>query len=327
MDNGFGDLFKKDLHLLPSKPAVKRKLNKLDNPLKKKKIKNDSKIVVTLQDPDSKIVKNPELSQNKLHVEVSTPPSEDNPPEDNDPDLIITEKTVETVENIFKKCYNKTMLKCDKSLLTQAEAWSEDVYGELQYSLVEEMIDKLKQPPHNIKFSKLDTFLDLGSGIGQVPLQVAATTNIGKSYGIEKCDYRAKQATEFKKRLVKNVRINDIEPMSKCKLFQGDFLGKRGKKLIRKSNIILANNFIFGAKLNHELVTLFQEFCEDGTKIITSKKLAIGGELNARNAMTFEAIVDVEELCSGSVSWTSNKICLYVHTINYRKLENYMKTL
>ena len=324
-NNAFIDLFKKDeLHLLPSKK--RKQPTKADNQVKKKKKK--IKEPETSLDPEIQIkipVKTSEYSQNKS--EVSTPPTVHEEEEEEDPELIITEKTIETVENIFQRCYNKTMVKIDKSLLTQAEAWSEEVYGEVQYSLVEEMIEKLKLPPHHLKFSKSDIFLDLGSGIGQVPLQVAATTNIGKSYGIEKCDYRAKQANEFKKLLVKNVRINDLEPMSKCRLFQGDFLGKKGKKLIRKSNIILANNFIFGAKLNHELTTLFHEFCKDGTKIITSKKLATGGDLNARNAMTFEGIVDVEELCRGSVSWTSNKICLYVHTINYRKLENYMKTL
>jgi len=269
-------------------------------------------------------------SPSSLQIQVSTPPNEEPDMfESNqfDPDVTLTPTTIETnIEKILLKCYNKTMGKLDTERLTHAEAWSEEVYGEIRFSLVEEMIKNLRKPPHNINFDESDTFLDLGSGIGQVPLQVAASTKTGKSYGIEKEVYRSQQADMFKTRLDKNLRVNGIN-MSKCKLYQGDFLDKRGKKLIARSNIILANNFIFGAKLNHELTILFHELCRPGTKIITSKRLTTGGELNARNAGTFEAVVDVEELCRGNVSWTSSKISLFVHTVNFGKLEEYMKTL
>lgn len=269
-------------------------------------------------------------SHSSLQIQVSTPPNEEPDMFDSnqfDPDITLTPTTSETsIEKILLKCYNKTMGKLDTEKLTHAEAWSEEVYGEIRFSLVEEMIKNLRKPPHNINFDESDTFLDLGSGIGQVPLQVAASTKTGKSYGIEKEVYRSQQANNFRKRLDKNLSVNGIN-MSKCKLHQGDFLDERGKKLIAKSNIVLANNFIFGAKLNHELTILFHELCKPGTKIITSKRLTTGGELNARNAGTFEAVVDVEELCRGNVSWTSSKISLFVHTVNFGKLEDYMKTL
>ena len=62
------------------------------------------------------------------------------------------------------------------------------MYGETSFELICQILDKL----HPI--DKENKFVDLGSGVGQVVLQVAALTNCSMSLGIEKANTPAKYA-------------------------------------------------------------------------------------------------------------------------------------
>ena len=53
------------------------------------------------------------------------------------------------------------------------------VYGETSYELICQVIDK-------IHITEDDSFIDLGSGVGQVVLQMCAATLCKRCYGIEK---------------------------------------------------------------------------------------------------------------------------------------------
>ena len=55
------------------------------------------------------------------------------------------------------------------------------VYGETSYELICQVIDQ-------IHITEDDNFIDLGSGVGQVVLQMAAATQCKRCYGIEKAD-------------------------------------------------------------------------------------------------------------------------------------------
>ena len=63
------------------------------------------------------------------------------------------------------------------------------MYGETSFELICQILDKL----HPIRGD--NRFVDLGSGVGQVVLQVAALTDCECSYGIEKANIPAKYAT------------------------------------------------------------------------------------------------------------------------------------
>lgn len=56
------------------------------------------------------------------------------------------------------------------------------VYGETSYDLVCQMID-------HVNVTEDDTFIDLGSGVGQVVLQVAASTPCKMAWGIERSEW------------------------------------------------------------------------------------------------------------------------------------------
>ena len=62
------------------------------------------------------------------------------------------------------------------------------MYGETSFELICQILDKL----HPI--SRDNKFVDLGSGVGQVVLQVAALTDCEVSFGIEKANTPATYA-------------------------------------------------------------------------------------------------------------------------------------
>jgi len=61
------------------------------------------------------------------------------------------------------------------------------VYGETSFDLICQMID-------NMLVTEEDTFIDLGSGVGQVVLQLAASTNCKMIWGIERAEIPSRYA-------------------------------------------------------------------------------------------------------------------------------------
>ena len=119
------------------------------------------------------------------------------------------------LKHILQKCYNKSV--SDPNLLNHYEAFTPEViliffftksfqnlvksimiqilltfhtqvYGETSFELICQILDKL----HPI--SGDNKFVDLGSGVGQVVLQVAALTDCQMAFGIEKANTPAKYA-------------------------------------------------------------------------------------------------------------------------------------
>lgn len=91
---------------------------------------------------------------------------------------------------IISFCYNRSIDKPTK--LNKYKPFSDQVYGETSFELVQLMIDKVKNNAD-------DTFIDLGSGVGQVVLQVAGSTDIKFSRGIELAQYPAECANRMDK--------------------------------------------------------------------------------------------------------------------------------
>lgn len=66
------------------------------------------------------------------------------------------------------------------------EPFSPEVYGETSYQFVQQMVNQFN-------FTENDVFIDLGSGVGQVVLHVAAASKC-RCIGIEKADLPAEYA-------------------------------------------------------------------------------------------------------------------------------------
>ena len=76
----------------------------------------------------------------------------------------------------------------DPNELNHYEAFTPEVYGETSFELICQILDHI-QP-----ITGENKFVDLGSGVGQVVLQVAALTDCSVSFGIEKATTPASYA-------------------------------------------------------------------------------------------------------------------------------------
>ena len=74
--------------------------------------------------------------------------------------------------------YNKAILNPNE--LNHYEPFTPEVYGETSFELINQMIDQISP------ITSENKFLDLGSGVGQVVLQVAALTDCELCVGVEK---------------------------------------------------------------------------------------------------------------------------------------------
>lgn len=124
------------------------------------------------------------------------------------------------------------------------------VYGETSPDLIDCILK-------NINLNEDQVFIDLGSGVGNVVLQVAALANCKQVYGIEyeetPATYARAMADEFRSWMRwYGKQYSDFQ------LEQGDFLTHPTiDEKIREADVIFVNNYVFGSRVNHELKVKF----------------------------------------------------------------------
>ncbi|XP_030075705.1 histone-lysine N-methyltransferase, H3 lysine-79 specific isoform X1 [Microcaecilia unicolor] len=223
------------------------------------------------------------------------------------------------LRHILQQVYNHSVT--DPEKLNNYEPFSPEVYGETSFDLVAQMIDE-------IKMTEDDLFVDLGSGVGQVVLQVAAATSCKHHYGIEKADIPAKYAETMDKEFRKWMKWYG-KKHAEYTLERGDFLSEEWKERIANTSVIFVNNFAFGPEVDHQLKERFANMKEGG-RIVSSKPFApLNFRINSRNLSDIGTIMRVVELSplKGSVSWTGKPVSYYLHTIDRTILENYFSSL
>lgn len=168
--------------------------------------------------------------------------------------------TRELLRHIIQLVYNSSVSEPDK--LNQYEPFSPEVYGETSFELVCQMIDQIQISPD-------DVFIDLGSGVGQVVLQMAGTVPVKFCYGIERADVPSRYALTMDRTFKMWMRwfgkkYNDYE------LIKGDFLVDEHREKINSATIVFVNNFAFGPHVDHQLKERFADL-RDGARIVSSK--------------------------------------------------------
>ncbi|XP_056430204.1 histone-lysine N-methyltransferase, H3 lysine-79 specific isoform X1 [Hyla sarda] len=223
------------------------------------------------------------------------------------------------LRHILQQVYNHSVT--DPEKLNNYEPFSPEVYGETSFDLVAQMIDE-------IKMTEDDLFVDLGSGVGQVVLQVAAATGCKHHYGVEKADIPAKYAETMDKEFRKWMKWYG-KKHAEYTLERGDFLSEEWRERIANTSVIFVNNFAFGPEVDHQLKERFANMKEGG-RIVSSKPFApLNFRINSRNLSDIGTIMRVVELSplKGSVSWTGKPVSYYLHTIDRTLLENYFSSL
>ncbi|CAC5356349.1 DOT1L [Mytilus coruscus] len=226
-------------------------------------------------------------------------------------------RTIDSFKNL--QCYNIAVE--DPERLNQYEPFSPEVYGETSYELVDQMIK-------SVNFTEDDYFIDLGSGVGQVVLQVAASTPCKMCYGIEKAEFPAKYATTMEKECKKWMKWYG-KKHGDFLIQKGDFLEEDVKEKINNATVIFVNNFAFGPQVDHQLKLRFANM-KEGAKIVSSKAFCpLNFRITDRNLSDIGTIMHVAELSplSGAVSWTGKPFAYFVHTIDRTLLEKYFLKL
>lgn len=226
-----------------------------------------------------------------------------------------TRPSLSLLKHIILKVYNQSVLEPDR--LNLYEPFSPEVYGETSFDFVAQMAQETD-------FDEDTVFVDLGSGVGQVVLQVAAMTEVKQCIGIEK----AETPSCYAERMDKNFRFWMRwygKSYSDYELIRGDFLSPENRHLIENASIVFANNFAFGPTVDHQLKQLFQEM-RDGSRIISSRAFCpLQFRLTDRTLSDIGAMLHVREVQpkKGSVSWTGKPVSYYLHCIDRTKLQRY----
>ena len=136
------------------------------------------------------------------------------------------------INHILEQAYSRTVAS-HADLLSQ-KGFGSTVYGEIKTKLVSEFISLTN-------LTKSKTFLDLGSGIGNVVLQVAG---VGcECYGIEIVEKTAKLAEHYRSEFIRRIRLYG-KTCGKIKLIAGDFLDNEViDSVIKTCDVIFVNKY------------------------------------------------------------------------------------
>ncbi|KAJ1534182.1 Nucleosomal histone H3-Lys79 methylase, partial [Nowakowskiella sp. JEL0078] len=136
------------------------------------------------------------------------------------------------VSHILEQAYARSVAP-DSDRLNWYKGFSNNVYGEVKHGLVDEFIKNADIKPYHI-------FLDMGSGIGNVVLQVASQC-LCESYGIEIMEIPSLLAQRQKLEFLSRMRYY-AKPCGKIRLKQGDFLeDSEISEVLKRTDVIFVN--------------------------------------------------------------------------------------
>ncbi|KAJ2476630.1 Nucleosomal histone H3-Lys79 methylase [Coemansia sp. RSA 1694] len=230
-----------------------------------------------------------------------------------DENHIPSELAIHVIEQIYNRIVAPTV-----GSLRQYKAFSNNVYGEILPTLVNEFINRTN-------ITHTSTFVDLGCGIGNVVLQVAAQTGCNAS-GIEimkvPARFAKRQAREFEHRM----RLYKLRHGS-VQVWRGDFCESSNvQALLPKADVLLVNNYAFDSALNQHLLQLFLDL-KEGTKIISLKPFVTPDhKISARNIYSPESILKIRRYpyWSQCVSWTDSGGEYFVQTVDRSRVKEFL---
>ncbi|KAJ1848983.1 Nucleosomal histone H3-Lys79 methylase [Coemansia sp. RSA 2708] len=219
--------------------------------------------------------------------------------------------------HVIEQTYNRIVAPT-VDMLRQYKAFSNNVYGEILPTLVSEFIGRTGITHETM-------FVDLGCGIGNVVLQVAAQTGC-RAYGIEimkvPARFAKRQAQEFEQR----TQLYQLDHGS-VQIWRGDFCESSDvHRLLPQADVVLVNNYAFDSALNQNLLHMFLDL-KEGTQIISLKPFVTPDhKINARNFHAPESILTVRRYpyWSQCVSWTDSGGEYFVQTLDRTRMKDFL---
>lgn len=137
--------------------------------------------------------------------------------------------------------------------LSQYQAFSDTVYGELMPSLVSRLLTLTGAGPGTL-------LLDLGSGVGNVVLHAALQSGCS-AFGVEVMEKPSEMAREQRAQMMMRARMWGVR-MGDVELEHANMLeSARVNELIARADIVLVNNKVFGEKCTFRFFTRISLRC------------------------------------------------------------------
>lgn len=183
----------------------------------------------------------------------------------------------------------------------------ETTYGELLTPFVHKIFAQTSLNSSHV-------FVDLGSGVGNVVLQSALQTG-AESWGIEKMDLAASLATLQAAELKARSRLWNIH-LGPLHLLHGDFLDAPAiDAVLRRADVVLVNNKVFGETLNNSLLQKFLDL-KVGCRVVSLESFGGAGAARqgGRNEQSIAGLFEEERFESGSasVSWAGESVEYFI---------------
>ncbi|KAF2438595.1 DOT1-domain-containing protein [Karstenula rhodostoma CBS 690.94] len=210
------------------------------------------------------------------------------------------------VKRILAQVYWRTV--SPYAYLLKRVKGKETTYGELLPNFVHNIFQQTG-------LRSRSTFIDLGSGVGNVVLQSALQTG-AESHGIEIMDKPAEYANDQANELRARSKLWNIN-LGPINLLHGDFLeSPQVDDVLRRADVVLVNNKVFPSKLNNQLLDKFLDL-KLGCKVVSLASFGGGGnKQGVRNENSIANLFDEERYDSGtgSVSWADGSVEWYMMT-------------
>ncbi|POS79051.1 histone-lysine N-methyltransferase [Diaporthe helianthi] len=209
------------------------------------------------------------------------------------------------INHILTQVYDRVVTpKVD--ILKKYENGTDNVYGEMNRSFVRQALCQ------NLQMKSDQVFVDLGSGVGNVTLQAALEIGC-ESWGCEMMDGPAElakaQHSEFRARC----KLWGIQP-GRIRFVHGDFTKEESiKDVLKRADVVLANNFAFTPELNDKLKIMFLDL-KEGCKLVSLKNFVSSSAYHTNDIAT--QILDVEKYQwpEKGVSWTDRQGDYFIAT-------------
>lgn len=190
-------------------------------------------------------------------------------------------------------------------------AFTSLVYGELSFDLINKVTKQMNKDERSV-------FLYLGSGIGQLVLQIADTMKIKKCVGIEIRPKLHQTSINLGHAFRKKMSFFN-KKHTEFVFFNGDLREPRFQSTIEEATHIITNNIEFDAALNNYIEARLMQ-CRDGTKVYMSTTLHRRTKLKTKEDSIINVVhfSELKPFC-GEVSWRSEPIQLYRYIIDKKK--------
>jgi hypothetical protein len=154
--------------------------------------------------------------------------------------------TEKQVSDMIDKSYSEVIT--HPQMLNQYKKMSSQTYGESNIPLVSKLVAKNKQMEGKI-------FVDLGSGVGQVCMMVAALSRASKCFGIELMPNPARYAPNLLANFQSRAQQSGVT-LCPIELIEGDFLKSEAvKTALSSAGLVYMNNPRFTPDLNLQVLS------------------------------------------------------------------------